>query len=172
MRKFILVTTLTLTLAGVSLSQMKSVYTSIGEKACRTLKTFPDDGGSYVGECPGVEGYKLELIEGDLRQSINVIAPGGRKTELNMWNVSGGFSSVGSKVEWRMNGKKPRALIVRFNASEDPDAPSKITSYLIVAKLDGDTVCITAAVAPRKSQNSLARHAADGSGERPCRFQK
>jgi hypothetical protein len=76
-----------------------------------------------MGECPGVGGYKLHLLEGDLRQSINVIDPDRRKTELTLSNVSGGFSSIGPTAEWRMNGKTPVALIISFSVSENPEEP-------------------------------------------------
>ncbi|MEO7672533.1 MAG: hypothetical protein ABIU09_00470 [Pyrinomonadaceae bacterium] len=148
-----------------------SKYTGLGEKACKTIEANPDEGGSYRGLCPGVGGYKLEAIEGDLRQSINVIDPRTKKHELNLWNVSGGFSSLGAEAEWRMNGKTPVALIVRFNVSENAEDSSKITSYLVVVKIKQDKICITDALKPTRSQNFEARKAADKSATRPCRFQ-
>src|SRR5688572_29554531 len=78
-----------------SYGQNTSVYTDLADTRCKTIESTADEGGSYRGICPGVGGYKLEVIEGDLRQSINVIAKNGKKHELNLWNVSGGgFSSV------------------------------------------------------------------------------
>ncbi len=159
---------LTLSAAG----QNRSVYTSLSEKACRALKLTSDEGGSYLGECPGVGGYKLQLLEGDLRQSINVIDPKRRKTELNLWNISGGFSSVGPTAEWRINAKVPIALIVRFNVSENPEEPSRTTSYLVVAKITKDSICITSALRPTRSHNYEARRTADAAASRPCRFQQ
>ena len=157
---------LSVTAAG----QMRSVYTNLGEKACRTIKLTSDEGGSYLGECRGIGGYKLQLLEGDLRQSINVVDPNGRKTELNLWNVSGGFSHVGPTAEWRMDGKRPVALIVRFNASENPEEPSRTTSYLVVIKITRGSICITDALRPTRSHNFEARRAAEASAARPCLF--
>ncbi len=150
-------------------AQNRSVYTSLSDAKCKTIESTDEEGGSYRGICPGVAGYKLELIEGDLRQSINVIDPNGEKHELNLWNVSGGFSSVGKNAEWRMNGKTPVAIILRFNVNEHPEAPSKTTSYLLVAKLNGIKTCITDALKPTRSQNAEARKAADTSAGKPCR---
>ncbi|HTH37893.1 MAG TPA: hypothetical protein VL572_08000 [Pyrinomonadaceae bacterium] len=160
-------------IASVSLTvraQITSVYTDLTNKKCRTLKTFPDEGGSYLGECPGVSGYKLQLLEGDLRQSINVIDPKRKKTELNLWNVSGGFSSLGEQAEWRMKGRTPVALIVRFNVSEVPEDSSRITSYLVVIKITKDAICVTEALKPTRSHNYEARRAADKSALRPCSY--
>ncbi|MBS1792664.1 MAG: hypothetical protein JSS81_02350 [Acidobacteria bacterium] len=159
--------------AGTAFGQktLQSVYTGLGEKDCKAAKT---EGDSYRGTCPGVGGYKLELLEGDLRQTINVIAPNGTKSELDLWSVvSGGFSSVGQKAEWRVSGAgktaKPQALIVRFNASENPEDSTKITSYLVVVKISGNSACISEIVKPSADQNQKARAAADAAGGKPCR---
>lgn len=154
-------------------AQISSVYTDITEKNCKTIEAFSDEGGGYIGECPGVGGYKLEILEGDLRQSINVIAPSGKKSELNLWsNVSTAFSTLGEKAEWRVTGKgktaRPLALIVRFNAAQNPEKPEKKTSYLVVAKITGETACLTDIVDPSKNANVEARRLADASAVKPC----
>jgi len=151
-----------------SSAQITSKYTGLGVKACKTIEATADEGGSYRGLCPGVGGYKLEAIEGDLRQSINVIDPKKKKHELNLWSISGGFSSLGEQAEWRMKGKTPIALIVRYNVSENPEDSSKLTSYLVVIKLTKETVCVTDALKPTRSHNNEARKAADKAATRPC----
>lgn len=155
-------------MAMIVAAQNKSVYTNTRTGACRTISSDTNDAGSYEGECRGVGGYKLHVIEGDLRQTINVIDRSSKKHELKLWNISGGFSSVGPKAEWRMKGKTPVALIVRFNVSENPEDSSKLTSYLIVAKITKDKICVTAALKPTRSHNFEARKAADKSANRPC----
>lgn len=151
----------------------KSIYTDLAAEKCKTIESNPDEGGSYVGECAGVGGYKLEVLEGDIRQTINVIFPSGKKSELNFWtNVSSAFSSVGDKAEWRVNNKdknpEPYALIVRYNASENPEQPEKTTSYLVVTKITKDAACITDIVKPSKDQNVTARKLADESANKAC----
>ena len=170
--KILLLIAVVLVTTVVVASQNTSVYTKIDVKSCKTLKSNPDEGGSYLGECKGVAGYKLQPLEGDLRQSINVIDPKGKKTELNFWNISGGFSSLGDQAEWRMKGKTPVGLIVRYNVSEDPEDSSKTTSYLVVIKVAKDSVCITEALKPTRSHNYEARLAADKSATRPCLYQE
>lgn len=152
-------------------AQNTSVYTNLDGKGCKTLESNPNEGGSFLGECKGVGGYKLQVLEGDLRQSVNVIDPRGKKTELNFWNISGGFSSLGEQAEWRMKGKTPVAMIVRFNVSENPEDSSKTTSYLVVVKITKSVVCITSALKPTRSHNYEARLAADKSATRPCEYQ-
>lgn len=150
----------------------KSIYTDLTTEKCRTIEATDEGAGSYRGECKGVGGYKLEVLEGDIRQSINVIFPSGKKAELDFWtNVSSGFSAVGEKAEWRVNNKEnpePYALIVRYNISENPEKPEQTTSYLVVTKITKDTACITDVVKPSKDQNLTARKLADDAANKPC----
>jgi hypothetical protein len=109
-------------------------------------------------------------MEDDLRQTINVIAPNKKETELNLWlTVSSGFSSIGEKVEWRMKGKVPVAFITRYNVSGNPEDSSKITSYLVVVKLSRTKSCITDIVEPSKTQNLEAQKLADAAATKPCK---
>ena len=170
MLRSLIIVSVILTFTVSAHSQVTSLYTNLAEKKCRTIESTSAEGGSYRGICPGIGGYKLEVTEGDLRQSLTVVAPNKRKHQLNLSNVSGAFSNLGPRAEWRMNGKKPTALIFRFNANEDPDDPSKVTSYLVVAKLTKNQICVTDAVAPGRFQNTEARRFANRSATRPCKF--
>lgn len=153
----------------------ESVYTDLMMEKCKTIEQTDDEGGSYRGECAGVGGYKLEVLEGDLRQSINVVAPNGKKFNLDLWtNVSGAFSAVGERAEWRVtrSGKKitPTALIVRYNASENPEKPEQNTSYLVVVKITKNSACVTDVVKPTvTNQNVKARQLADSSANKSCK---
>ena len=122
---------------------------------------------------PGIAGYKLLLEEGDLRQSITVVTPKGKKYPLNYWQViTGGFSAAGEKAEWRVVKSKgkmvPVALIVRVNAHENPDNVEKTTSYLAVAKITAQKICVTDKINPGAGQNEEARRAADASANKSC----
>jgi hypothetical protein len=159
--------------SSISVAQNRSVYTSLEAKQCRTIKVETTGAGDYEGRCRGVAGYSLTLLEGDLRQNIIVNTPKGTKHSLDLWDViSGGFSYVGSNAEWRVarnKGKQsPVALIIRYNASENPDNPEKRTSYLAVAKITPTEICITDKISPSANANSEARSAADSAANRPC----
>jgi hypothetical protein len=159
--------------SGLVVAQQRSVYTSLTVKNCRTIKTETTGAGDYEGLCRGVAGYSLTLLEGDLRQNIIVNTPKGAKHSLELWDViSGGFSHVGPKAEWRMsrqNGKlRPAALIIRYNASENPDNPNKHTSYLAVAKITSTEICVTDKISPGANANIDARRAADSAATKPC----
>ncbi len=157
-------------LTFTSQAQISSVYTNLDVDKCKTLEDAGENGVNYKGECKGVGGFKLHVIEGDLRQSINVIAPGGKEHELRLWEHFGAFSAVGPKAEWRVKGKAPFALIFRFNVSENPEDSSKTTSYLIVAKVSPSLACVTDIIKPSRNQNAEARRAADRSTTVPCKI--
>ena len=67
-----------------------------------------------------------------------------------------------------MKGKKPVALIVRLNVSDQGDEKPP-TSYLIVSRISGTDVCVTDIVKPGKGQNARAQSLADRALTKPCR---
>ncbi len=163
-----------LLMAATAMAQTNSsVYTPLAEKQCRTIKSPDPQTGDYEGRCRGAAGYTLIVTEGDLRQNVIVVTPKGAKHPLELWDViSGGFSSVGPKAEWRMakeNGKlTPVALIIRYNANEDPESPNKQSSYLAVTKITPSEICITDKILPSANANEEARRAADAAATKPC----
>jgi hypothetical protein len=145
---------------------VESVYTNIAR--CKTVEAH-EEGASSVQKCAGVAGYSLLVEDSDSRQSVTVVSPGGKKHPLDYWQViTTGFSSLGEKAEWRVQKKgakvRPYALIVRVNASENPEKPEQTTSYLAVAKITAAEVCVTDKV----KTNEEARQAADASADKPC----
>jgi hypothetical protein len=157
----------------ICLAQNDSIYTSLERRQCRTIKTETTGAGDYEGRCPGTDGYFLTLLEGDLRQNLIVVTPGGTKHSLDLWDViSGGFSHVGVRAEWRtitQNGKRtPFALIVRYHVSEDANRPDNKTSYLLVTKITSDEICVTDKIPATPDSNQTARIAADNAATKPC----
>jgi hypothetical protein len=158
--------------AGAAAQSPQSVYTDISAKACKTIRVDKESGAS-VQRCTGVGGYNLLVADDDSRMSITVVAPDGKKADLNYWSViTTAFSSLGSRAEWRVvkkNGKPvPLALIVRVNATEDPDNPNKVTPYLAVSKITSQAICVTDKINPGATQNVDARRAADSAASRAC----
>lgn len=168
-----LLTILLLASVAVAAQSNQSVYTSVETKQCRTIKSTSEEAGSYEGRCRGVAGYSLIVEEGDLRTNVKVVTPKGQQHSLELWSVvSGGFSSLGPKAEWRVTRRAgklvPVGLIIRYNASENPSEPNKITSYLVVAKISSDGVCVTEKFLPGANANADARRAADNAASKNC----
>lgn len=154
-------------------NSIESIYTDLAAEKCKTIESNNEEAGWIVQECPGISVYKLEVTEGDLRQTINVISASGDKWELDFpGNVSPAFSSFGEKAEWRVKridgATTPIALITRYNVSDNPEHPEKTTSYLVVTKFSGEFVCITDIVKPVPDANEKARELADNSADKPC----
>lgn len=160
--------------AAAQKEKIESLYSDLNTKACKTLEQSDEGTGSYRGECPGIGGYKLQVTEGDIRQSIDVVAPNKKRFALDLiGNVSTAFSSVGERAEWRVVKKGrtvvPQALIVRYNASENQEDSSKLTSYLVVVKITKNEICVTDVVKPTANANEEARKLADASAAKSCK---
>lgn len=161
------------TVSAQTNQNIKVVYTDLAAEKCKTIESSEEEAGSYRGECAGVGGYKLEVLEGDIRQTVNVIAPNGQKSELDLWSsVSTGFSSVGDKAEWRVGSDgKPLAVIIRYNVSEETGNGSKGKSLLVVVKIANNSTCVTDVIQPMANMNKAARKAADDSMNMSCKYE-
>ena len=155
-----------------SAQSIQSLYSDLESSKCKTLES-QEEGSYALQQCPGIAGFKLLVEDFDLRQTVTVVTPDGAKHALNFGGViHPGFSSLGPKAEWRVKKEKgrdvPVALIVRFNASENPEDSSKITSYLVVSKITPGKICVTDTIRPGARANEEARVAADSAARKPC----
>jgi hypothetical protein len=149
-------------------SNYSSTYTSIEQKDCITLDS--DNLGS-IQECESFSNIKVKVIEGDIRQSIT-LTRNEKEYELEFWStVSSGFSSLGSKIEWRhklSEPQNPKGMIVRLEVNDDPEDPEHVSSYLVVSKITNEKICVVAKVLPQEKQNEVARKMLDTSTELLC----
>ncbi len=145
-------------------SAYSSLYSDLDPAKCRTLVMNEEE--AYSEQiCAGVSSFSLKVLDGDGRQSITVVTPTQHEFPLDFWHViTRHFSTLGAKAEWRMHNKSPVGLIVRVNAEED----SGVVSYLAVAKVTWDGICVVDRISPQPSQNEKARQAADNSANKPC----
>lgn len=142
----------------------RSAYSSLDLKGCQLIEKNEEEGGYYRHLCPGVAGYRLELVESDLRQDLAIVAPGAKRVALELPSSvgGGGFSQLGQTVEWRgPTDDWPRTLIARFAVQQgaEPTVPDK--SHLLVARLK-PVPCVVAVIDPGPDQNGKARAIADG----------
>ena len=145
-----------------------SSYTSIDEKDCMTLDS--DNLGS-IQECEPFGDIGVKVVEGDIRQSITLTRQS-KEYILNFQStVNAGFSTLGSKVEWRHEKGKPenvKGMIVRLDVNDDPEDLDKISSYLVVSKITSNDICVVGKILPQSKQNELARAMLDSKEELPC----
>jgi hypothetical protein len=144
-----------------------SVYTNLSGSACTKVV---DDvvTGAYTLDCPGIRGFRLQVLQDDERSSVNVVTPDKRVLPLDYWDVvTHGFSTLGKKAEWRITktGRQitPIAVIVRVNALDhsDPERPRRVP-ILAVAKVSNESACVTQTIdANASNANEQARGFAD-----------
>ncbi len=155
--------------AGEAAAQrtIKSMYTDLAGSSCR--KTADEKiSGASTSTCPGIGGFGLHVLTDDERSSISVVAPGGRISALEYWDVvTHGFSTLEKRAEWRVRveqGKPvPIAVIVRVNSVDqsEPDHP-KIVQLLAVAKIGDDMACVIEKIDSRSpNAGQRARTSAD-----------
>ncbi len=157
-----------------SAQKIESVYTDLKSSECRKVDENKDQGWTMKA-CPGAGDFRLNIIAGDLRQTLKIAhAKNGNEWDLYLEDIlSNGNSTLGEKAEWRVkksgNTVKPVALIFRYNVAENADNTEKYTSYLIVTKISGGFLCVTDVVKPGTNANIKARELADASANKPCK---
>jgi hypothetical protein len=133
-----------------------SVYTDT-QRNCRTIEQSE---AVRIWRCKGPGGYSsLFSDEG------NVIAveygPTGEEKNLGGLQWPGADPAIGPKVEWRVEGKKPYAAILRITIREEEVSKQ----YLLVAKVAERGSCRIGLIAARQvGANARARHTADKLG--------
>lgn len=167
MFKKTLICALMLLFSTLTFAQNKSVYTSLIDNKCK-IQEDAQVPGNMNGLCPGVGGYNLKIFADDERMSVSVVAANQKTFDLDFWGYFGNFSSVGERAEWRVKGKTPVGLIVRYNVSDRGEGKPP-TSYLMVSKVSLINSCLIAIVKPGKNQNIQARKLADAAVNKPCK---
>ena len=140
--------------------KITSAYTIYDLGKCQRISDPSEEfSGGYI--CKGFKGNSIYWAEGDLRAGLGF----GKKpaTYCSVRQTFGGFNTVDSTVEWRLDGGKPFATIQRWRVSFDPGNAEKIKTWLVVTRLESSNSCIVAAIeGSLPKSNEKARAAADG----------
>jgi hypothetical protein len=115
-----------MSLSPAAAQTISSRYTMVDLRRCRTLEVIPE-GESVRRRCPGLAGISLYINEGDGRFEIDAGIDDGR------WESLPAFNTVGERIEWRLSGGRPFAIIYRLRASSSPDQAA--ASALIVERI-------------------------------------
>jgi len=167
MLRMVITTASLLLLSTVASAQIKSVYTSLDNKHCKTMNPVNDSLGVYKYNkiCSGVGGYRLALDENKDRQLVAIVAPSGKTSDAGFGPDA--YNSLGKTAEWRVRNGKPIALIIRID--ERNDSGGEIAhSGLAVSKITPSTACLVATVDSGKNWKERARKLADNSASKPC----
>lgn len=151
----------------VTSSAAESVFTNLNTNACASAGEVE---GGVVLTCPGLDGYPVTYKEGDLRPSVSY-GPLNAAYRDGAFESFSAFGSVNTKVEWRLEGGRPVAAILRFFVSNSEPAtgatPKKLKGQvLVVAKVaspqEGKSCVIGLVDAlANKDANQKARNVAD-----------
>lgn len=89
-----------------------SAYTPLDLDRCRVLSRV-EEGASVVWRCPGHGGVPLFVLSGDERYDLDAGIDNGT------WESRQEFSSPPRRVEWRLRGGRPFAIIYRLTLTAD-----------------------------------------------------
>jgi hypothetical protein len=115
-----------LSLSPAAAQTTSSRYTMVDVRRCRILEVIPE-GDSVRRRCPGLAGVDLYVNEGDGRSEIDAGLDDGQ------WESLPAFNTVGERVEWRLSGGRPFAIIYRLRTAASPDQAAG--SALIVERI-------------------------------------
>jgi len=141
----------------------KSSYTKLDfDKNC-TFKTpahEEEEGMGVIGTCYVGNAPVIHYMEGDLRQSVGFGA-------IKQFQSFGQFNRMNTTIEWRSNGGRTYAAIMRFFIDHaNNEGRSREGQVLVihrVAETDKGQTCIVGMVDARANHNAnlLARQVAD-----------
>ena len=142
-------------------AQIKSVYTTLDEKHCKSQKPDRKNGEFERLKCGGVSGYWLRVLSGGDDSVVDLMTPSGKAFSAD-YGFAGHRVASGTS-EWRVKNGRPIGVIIRYSVQE----PDGFKSYLVVTKISRTSACVVDMVEPGKRQNTEARKIADSM--RPCK---
>jgi hypothetical protein len=131
-----------------------SAYTDVNLNRCKVLRTV-EEGASTEWQCPGLSGTPLMIASGDERFDVDA---GVFNEEFESTSP---FSSLGPRVEWRLRGGQPFAIIYRLSMEGDGQGDRTVLGVETVGRR-GRPGCLVAWIAGSvPNANATARQQAD-----------
>ena len=131
-----------------------SAYTNLDVERCAVLSRI-EEGASIVWRCPGLGRTPLIVATGDDRFDIDA------GVDNDVWESPSRFSSPGPRVEWRLRGGRPFAIIYRMRLSGAEAPESSVLGVETIGR-PGAPGCVVAWIDGRlPNANLLARARAD-----------
>jgi hypothetical protein len=149
-------------------TKVTSTYVSLKDDDCKSIGNNEPDDDFATLLCGTVAGWSVIIDYGDARDSIT-LRRAGKDTPLEFYRtVTGQFTTVGERFEFRMRKGVPVGTVVRVVHPVSGEAPEPKVSVLVVSRLT-PSPCVIAVVPPGPTQNARARRLADASSGKPCR---
>lgn len=132
-----------------------SVYTPLDLNRCTIVEERPEEEGFTRWRCPGHAAIPLFVSSGEGRFDIDAGLDSG---EFEFFHT---LNRPAPRVEWRMHGSEPVAIIYRLLLDPFESAPASVLIVKTIGRA-GRAGCLIAAVdGTRPGANALARAAAD-----------
>jgi len=128
--------------APLAAQPARSAYTALDLHRCRTLEVI-EEGESVRRRCPGLGATPLFVNAGDGRFDVDAGIDNG------IWESLGAFNAPGPRIEWRLAGRRPFAIIYRLRLTS-PEQPPGSTLIVETIGRPGRPGCQVATV-DRKS---------------------
>ncbi len=144
----------------------ESRYTKIDLQGCPEGQVFEEDAAAFEVICPGVEGWEVRVVEGDLRFHVEP-RPEGADTKL-IFETLPAFNNIHDMLEWRgedgNGGFVPYAVILRYFTDDGLGDEGTKGNILVVTKVTRTRACHAAYVDAKaigEGANETAQLAAD-----------
>jgi hypothetical protein len=143
-----------LILLAAAAAQATSAYTMLDASRCPEIARV-EEGSSVTWRCRGHRGTPLIVMVSDDRFDIDA------GVDNDVWESAGRFSATGPRLEWRLRGGRPFAIIYRLRLSGGELPDSSVLGVETIGR-PGAPGCVVAWVDGRLANaNALARARAD-----------
>lgn len=154
--------------ACIRSTHLESAFSPLGDSECHLVSEDQETGASRT-RCPGIRGFSVLVLYDDQRMSATLVDDKGQEHRLDYWNtVTGSFSSLGNRAEWRLSQggttSRPVAFIVEVKESTSNGEQSRWA----VTKITDAETCVVARIVSEPGALQSARKLADTSSRLPC----
>jgi hypothetical protein len=131
-----------------------SAYTNVDLDRCRVLSQV-EEGASVTWRCPGYGGVPLIVLSGDDRFDVDAGVDNG------VWESPGRFSSPPTRVEWRLRGRRPFAIIYRLSLTGHREPTTTVLAVETIGRAGAPGCVIAWLPGSMPNANGVARARAD-----------
>jgi hypothetical protein len=140
--------------AAAAAVQPTSAYANVDLDRCRVVSQV-EEGASVTWRCAGYGGIPLFVLSGDDRFDVDAGVDNG------VWESPGRFSSPPTRVEWRLRGRRPFAIIYRLTLSGYQEPTTSVLAVETIGR-PGAPGCVIAWIpGSMPNANAVARARAD-----------
>jgi hypothetical protein len=132
-----------------------SAYTVLALDRCTQTERV-EEGDSSVWRCPGYRGIPVYVLSGDGRFDVDA------GEDNQVFESQAGFNNPPDRVEWRLRGGRPRAIIYRLRLTGDGNQGRTVLGVETISREGQWAGCLVAWIdGDVPNANAVARNRAD-----------